>query len=122
MMKAKSRGILLPRFLGTLVLFAVLIPGTLGSDSLPAAFYSFPPKQQVLAFLVETIDWYRLLSVEQQIATEPTDVLFLEDNRPIGVQVVRVSFDFARAAVAFEARTSVPADPKAQRNRASSGS
>jgi hypothetical protein len=122
MMKAKSRGIFLLRVLGALISFAVLISGTLGSDSLPAAFYNFPPKQQLLAFLVETIDWYRLLSVEQQIATEPTDMLFLEDNRPIGVQVVRFSFDFARAAVAFEARTSAPADPKGQRNRASSGS
>jgi hypothetical protein len=121
-MKAKSHGIFLLRVPGALMLFAVLIPGVLGSDSLPAAFYNFPPKQQVLAFLVETIDWYRLLSVEQQIATEPTDVLFLEDNRPIGVQVVRFSFDFARAAVAFEARTSVPADPKGERIPASSGS
>jgi hypothetical protein len=122
MMKPKSRGMFLLRFLGALMLFAVLIPGMLESDSLPAAFYNFPPKQQVLAFLVETIDWYRLLSVEQQIATEPTDMLFLEDNRPIGVQVVRFSFDFARAAVAFEGRTSLPADQKGQRNRASSGS
>jgi hypothetical protein len=60
------------------------------------------------------------LSIEQQIATEPADMLFLEDNRPIGVQVVRFSFDFARAGVAFEARTSVPVDAKGQRNRASS--
>lgn len=122
MMKAMSRGTFLLRILGALILFAILIPGMLGTDSLPAAFYNFPPKQQVLAFLVETIDWYRLLSIEQQIATEPTDMLFLEDNRPIGVQVVRFSFDFARAVVAFEAKTSVPADPKSQRNRASSGS
>jgi hypothetical protein len=122
MMKAKSRGSFLLRFLGALVLFPVLIAGMLGSDSLPAAFYNFPPKQQVLAFLVETIDWYRLVSDEQQIATEPTDMLFLEDIRPIGVQVVRFSFDFARAAVAFEARTSVPADLKGQPIRASSGS
>lgn len=66
--------------------------GVLGVGA--AAFYNFPPKQRVLGFLVETIDWYRLLSVEQQIATEPTDMLFFEDNRPIGVEVVRFSFDF----------------------------
>jgi hypothetical protein len=68
----------------------------------------------VLSFLIETIDWYRLLSVQQQIATEPTDILFLEGNRPIGVQVVRFSFDFAREAVAFEAGPPPSADPKGQ--------
>jgi hypothetical protein len=122
MMKSESRRIFPRRFLSTLVLFAILMPGMLGSDSLPAALYNFPSKHQVLAFLIETIDWYRLLSVEQQIASQPRDMLFLENNRPIGVQVVRFSFDFARAAVAFEARTSVPADANGQRNRASSGS
>lgn len=120
-MKAKNKGIFLFRFLGVLILFAAMIPGVAGSDSLPGAFYNFPPRQQVLSFLVETIDWYRLLSVQQQIATEPTDVLFLEGNRPIGVQVVRFSFDFAREAVAFEASIPPSADPKARTGNASSG-
>jgi hypothetical protein len=120
-MKAKSPGIFPLRSPGVLILFAMQIPGMRGSDSLPGAFYNFPPRQQLLSFLVETIDWYRLLSVQQQIATEPTDILFLEGNRPIGVQVVRFSFDFAREAVAFEASTSASADPKGEPDRALSG-
>ena len=44
MMKSKSRRIFLRRFLSTLVLFAILMPGMLGSDSLPAALYNFPSK------------------------------------------------------------------------------
>jgi hypothetical protein len=121
MKKAKSPGTFLLRFPCVLILFSILIPGMPGSDSLPAAFYNFPPRQQVLSYLVETINWYRLLSVQQQIATEPTDMLFLEGNRPIGVQVVRFSFDFAREVVAFENGASASADPKGQLNRASSG-
>jgi hypothetical protein len=53
----------------------------LGTDRLPAAFYNFPPKQQVVAFLVETIDWYRLLSVEQQIATGNAGIFELKAIR-----------------------------------------
>jgi len=40
-------------------------PGVLRSD-LPAAFYNFPRKQQVLALLVETIDWYRLCQLNSR--------------------------------------------------------
>jgi hypothetical protein len=65
--------------------------------------------------------WYRSLSAEQQIASEPTDMLFIEDNRPIRAQVVRFSFDFARAMVAFEANASVPADRNDGRTPAASG-
>ncbi|MCU1338601.1 MAG: small-conductance mechanosensitive channel [Bryobacterales bacterium] len=101
------------------IALAIVVQCTLVGDGVPASSNNFPSKQKVLAFLVETIDWYRRLSVEQQIATEPTDMLFLEDNRPISVQVVRFSFEFARAAVAFEATASSAADPKAPRDPAS---
>ena len=95
--------------------------GVLGVGA--AAFYNFPPKQRILGFLVETIDWYRLLSVEQQIATEP------DGTRCSSKTIVRLVWrssvfrlTSASAAVAFfEARTSLPAEPKGQRNRASSG-
>jgi hypothetical protein len=56
-----------------------------------------PSNQQVIAFLTESIDWYRHSAIERQIATEPADLVFLEDNRPVAAQIVQLSFDFARA-------------------------
>jgi hypothetical protein len=103
-----------------LICAAILLQGRLVGDNPPAASYTFPSKQQVVAFLVDTIDWYRRISVEQQIATEPADILFLQENRTVSAQVVRFSFDFGKAAVAFEVASPVPADPKGQLNSASS--
>jgi Mechanosensitive ion channel len=66
-----------------------------------------PSNQQVLAFLTQTIDWYRHRVIERQIATGPVDLVFLEDNRPLALEIVRLSFDFARAGAAMAA-TSAP--------------
>lgn len=68
-----------------------------------------PDSQQVLAYLNQSIDWYRHLSTEEQIATDPSDVLFVNDNRQIANQVVRLSFDFARADAQYAGAKSVPA-------------
>jgi small-conductance mechanosensitive channel len=53
--------------------------------------------QDVLSFLNQSIDWYRQLVIEEQIATDPGDVLFLDDDRQTAVQILGLSFDFARA-------------------------
>jgi small-conductance mechanosensitive channel len=53
--------------------------------------------QEVIQFLNQTINWYRELALERQIATEPSDVLVVNDNRQVADQVVRFAFDFARA-------------------------
>src|SRR5215469_16363808 len=71
-----------------------------------------PSSQQVIAFLTESIDRYRHCAIERQIATEPSDLLFLQDNRPRAAQVLKLSFDFARADA--EATASIQAaSPKA---------
>jgi small-conductance mechanosensitive channel len=51
----------------------------------------------IVAFLSKTISWYRQLAVEQQIATDPGDVTFFDQNRRVSNQVVQLAFDFARA-------------------------
>ncbi|HZU45539.1 MAG TPA: mechanosensitive ion channel domain-containing protein, partial [Terriglobales bacterium] len=61
--------------------------------------------QDIISFLNQTILWYRQLTVQQQLATEPSDVLFLSDNRQLADEIVRLSFDFARAQAQFLART-----------------
>jgi len=52
---------------------------------------------EIVAYLTETISWYRGTAVEQQITDEPNDVTFLNENRRISSQIVRLAFDFARA-------------------------
>ena len=55
--------------------------------------------EEIIPFLNQTIVWYRQITLQQQLATEPSDVLFLNDNRQIADQVVQLSFVFARARV-----------------------
>lgn len=52
---------------------------------------------QVIQFLNQTIDWCRHRAAEQQLASEPDDVLVLNDNRQLADQVVRLAFEFAQA-------------------------
>ncbi|HVP42505.1 MAG TPA: mechanosensitive ion channel domain-containing protein [Terriglobales bacterium] len=74
---------------------AVLVSG-LPAQVTPAVS-DLPSDQQLIAFLTQSIAWYRHLGVETQIAANPVDVVFLEDNRVIAAQILQLSFDFARA-------------------------
>jgi small-conductance mechanosensitive channel len=51
----------------------------------------------IIQFLNQTIGWYRQLDVERQMATEPNDVMVVNENSQIADQIVRLAFDFARA-------------------------
>jgi small-conductance mechanosensitive channel len=53
---------------------------------------------EVIQMLDETVDWYRTLGAQQQIAVEPGDLLILSENRQIANQVVALAFDVARAS------------------------
>ena len=55
-------------------------------------------QRDVIQFLKETVDWYHARAVEQQIATNPGDILFVNDDRPVADEVLRLSFEFARAS------------------------
>src|SRR5262249_61872751 len=52
--------------------------------------------EDIIPFLNQTIVWSRQLSAQQQLVTEPSDALFLNDSRQIADQVVKLSFDWAR--------------------------
>jgi len=58
---------------------------------------NLPDAPSVIAYLNQTIVWYRQLTVQQEVASEPGDVIFLNQNRQLADQVVRLSFDFARS-------------------------
>ena len=50
-----------------------------------------------MPFLDQTLTWYRQMGVTQQIASDPSEVTIVTDNRQLATQIVRLSFDFARA-------------------------
>lgn len=71
------------------------------------AFYQFglaqgqsanlPGPQDVISFLDQSIAWQRQVTTEEQAATDPSDLLFIDDDRQTAIEVVSLSFDFARA-------------------------
>jgi len=52
---------------------------------------------RIIPFLERTLTWYRQMTVYKQIANDPTEVAMVSDNRQLEAQIVRLSFDFARA-------------------------
>jgi small-conductance mechanosensitive channel len=50
-----------------------------------------------IQMLDQTIDWYRTLGIQQQVANEPSDLLILYDNRQTANQVIALAFDIAKA-------------------------
>jgi small-conductance mechanosensitive channel len=60
-------------------------------------------RQSIVAFLNQAIDWYQRSSAQQQAANDPSDTLYLGQDRDIADQVIRLSFDFARARAQAEA-------------------
>ena len=53
--------------------------------------------EQLIQILDETVDWYRTLGIQQQSATQPSDLLLLYANRQTADEVVRLAFQIARA-------------------------
>jgi small-conductance mechanosensitive channel len=88
-------------FIGILGTFPSI---ALTADSLPAA--SPKPQahtravmtgEQVVRILDETVDWYRTLGLQQQAATQPSDLLIVYANRQTADRVIGLAFDIARA-------------------------
>jgi small-conductance mechanosensitive channel len=52
---------------------------------------------QVVRILDETVGWYRMLGVQQQSSTQPSDLLILYANRQTADRVVALAFEIARA-------------------------
>src|SRR5262249_9129142 len=71
--------------------------------------------EDIIPFLNQTLVWSRQLSAQQQLVSEPSDALFLNDNRQIADRVVKLSFDFARTrAQALAAQPTGVANGQAQ--------
>ncbi len=57
-----------------------------------------PDSTAIIQYLEQTIAWYRQLDALRQLETEPGEVLLLNDDQQMAGQIVRLAFDFARAA------------------------
>jgi small-conductance mechanosensitive channel len=63
----------------------------------PLASRAVMTGDQVVHILDETVDWYRMLGVQQQSSTQPSDLLILYANRQTADRVVALAFELARA-------------------------
>lgn len=87
------------RFRTTTLLLLLFAAGS----AVPAEAPATARPEDLLAFLNHTIIWYRQLATLQQVVNEPSDAVFLNDNRQIADQVVKLSFDFARTEAQLQA-------------------
>jgi small-conductance mechanosensitive channel len=74
------------------------MPGS-GQSSQPSSPAASPRVQggkEITQFLTHVITWYRQLAIEQQLATEPVDVTFYQENHRVADQIVQLAFDYAR--------------------------
>src|SRR5215472_14089868 len=80
------------------VLFAAILIAVVftATYTIPAQTQPTTKPEDVISFVNQTIVWYRQLANQQQLVSQPSDAVFLNDNRQIAEQVVRLSFDFAR--------------------------
>jgi small-conductance mechanosensitive channel len=65
--------------------------------------------KSVISFLNQSVAWYRNLPAEQQLASDSTDAAFLNDDRQLADQIIRLSFDFALADADLQSRLSAQA-------------
>ena len=96
------------------VIVVAAMAGRLSADT-PQSSYHLPPNEQVIAYLLQSVNWYRHAYAERLVANDPADLLFLNDNQAIEVQITRLSFEFAKAdavlATTASSRSNTPATP-----------
>jgi small-conductance mechanosensitive channel len=88
--------------------FAVSV---LSQNNVPAPVFKSQDPAQVIQFLSRTISWYRQLAVERQLATQPSDLTFVQENRRVADQVVQLAFDYARTQAQLQGKQSAPQQP-----------
>jgi mechanosensitive ion channel-like protein len=80
---------------------AAAIAGGLSADT-PPSTYQLPSNSEVIGYLLQSVNWYRHGYTERQVANEPADLMFIDDNQAIERQIVKLSFEFAKADALLE--------------------
>jgi len=92
-------------------IFAVAISSGLSADT-PQHSYQLPSDAQVIGYLLQSVSWYHHVYSERQVASDPQDLVFLNDNQAIESQIVKLSFEFAKADAVL-VKTATSHDPPA---------
>jgi hypothetical protein len=87
---------------------AAAMADALSVDTLPST-YQLPSNSEVIGYLLQSVSWYRHVYTERQVANEPADLVFLDDNQAIERRIVKLSFEFAKADAVLE--TSADSSP-----------
>jgi small-conductance mechanosensitive channel len=95
-MDAKRRAVTSRKF-GLLLAAVLAAAGFLFAQNASDTSTPSSGADQIIPFLNQAIVWSRQVTSEQQLVTEPSDALFLNDSRQTSDQVVRLAFEFARA-------------------------
>jgi small-conductance mechanosensitive channel len=75
---------------------AAAIAGAPSADTTQST-YQLPSNSEVIGYLLQSVNWYRHVYTERQVVSEPADLMFLDDNQAIERQIVKLSFEFAKA-------------------------
>jgi hypothetical protein len=89
-------------------IFAILMSGGLSADTTQAS-YQLPSDTQVIGYLLQSVNWYRHVYTERQVASNPEDLVFLNGNQALENQIATLSFEFAKADVALAKTHDAPA-------------
>src|SRR4051794_41783099 len=90
---------------------AIGLSASLIAQSRNAAPPALPNSGQLLGFLNQTVGWYGRLDAEGQLADQPRDVLYVNDDRQLAPQVVARSFAVATSYAQLLAAQEVTAGP-----------
>ncbi|HEY2381994.1 MAG TPA: mechanosensitive ion channel domain-containing protein [Terriglobia bacterium] len=83
----------------SLCLLAVFLQQSTPAPNLPTA-------DQTLNYVKESISWYQQLHDEEALATTAVDTTYLNDERTVALQILKLSFDFAKAQAALLSKQS----------------
>jgi small-conductance mechanosensitive channel len=92
-------------FLALALTILLTMSGTGFSQSVPSGD---PSPSDLILFLNQTIDWYRQLDLQRQIAMEPDQALLFNDNQQVASETAWLAFEFARAEAGSIERSASP--------------
>jgi small-conductance mechanosensitive channel len=73
------------------------VPSRAPAQSQTANIHNLPGTQEVIDFLNQNIAWYHQILQEEQVTTDPADVLFVDQDQQNATEILRLAFDFAGA-------------------------
>jgi small-conductance mechanosensitive channel len=74
----------------------VLLALLLAAAALRVCLAQTQPGDELIGFLNQSIEWYRHVQVPGQLATDPSDSIYITYNRNSSLQAIALIFDFAR--------------------------